>query len=85
MSGGPSSTTGRTGGAPTSLGRQGDRGIQAGLPRGDILVAMEGDPVPDTEARQTALGPDRVGESSRIDVLRGGEPAELSATLVERG
>lgn len=57
---------------------------EAGLLVGDILVAIEGDPVPDTEALQTALGPDRVGESIRIDVLRGGEPAELSATLVER-
>lgn len=57
---------------------------EAGLLVGDILVAIEGDPVRDTEDLQTALGSTRVGESIRIDVLRGGEPAELSATLVER-
>ena len=57
---------------------------EAGLCVGDSLIAIEGDPLRDTEDLQTALGPDRVGESIRIDVLRGGEPAELSATLVER-
>ncbi len=57
---------------------------EAGMLVGDILVAIEGDPVRNTDDLQTALGPDRVGESVRIDVLRGGEPAELSATLVER-
>ena len=57
---------------------------RAALLVGDILTAIGGDPVPDTEELQAALGPERVGATMQLSVLRGGEPQELSVTLVER-
>ena len=50
----------------------------------DILTAIEGDAVRDTEELQAALEPERVGTAVRLSVLRGGEPQELSATPAER-
>ena len=57
---------------------------RAALLVGDILTTIEGDAVRDTEELQAALEPDRVGTAVRLGVLRGGEPQELSVTLVER-
>ena len=57
---------------------------RAALLVGDILTAIEGDAVRDTEELQAALEPERVGTAVRLSVLRGGEPQELSATLAER-
>ena len=57
---------------------------RAALLVGDILTAIQGDAVRDTDELQAALGPERVGTAVRLGVLRGGEPQELSVTLVER-
>ena len=56
----------------------------AGLLVGDILVSLEGEQMRDAEDLQSGLAPERVGESVRLTVLRGGAQTERSATLAER-
>lgn len=56
----------------------------AGLVVGDVLLGIEGVPVRRAEELQGALGPDRVGVATRLQILRGGSPHEVGATLTER-
>jgi S1-C subfamily serine protease len=57
---------------------------RAALLVGDILAAIDGMPLPDTESLQSALGPDRVGAASTLVLLRGGERREVQVALAER-
>jgi S1-C subfamily serine protease len=57
---------------------------KAGAFVGDILVAIEGQPVSDTDDIQTKLDPDRVGQSLAVQVVRGGRLQDLSITVGER-
>lgn len=57
---------------------------QAGLQVGDIIVALEDAPIADTEDLQAQLGPERVGATVRLSILRGGELRELQVVLAER-
>jgi len=57
---------------------------QAGLFVGDIIVALDGSPVQDTDDVQRLLDPDRVGKPLAARVIRGGQIAELSITVGER-
>lgn len=59
-------------------------GAGAGLLVGDILVGIEGAPIRDAEDLQRALGPERVGASVRLQLIRGGARHELSVTLGAR-
>ncbi len=56
----------------------------AGLLVGDILVGMSGVAIADAADLQSQLGPERVGEAAVLQVLRGGAPLDLPATLGER-
>ncbi|MFN8637943.1 MAG: trypsin-like peptidase domain-containing protein [Dehalococcoidia bacterium] len=56
----------------------------AGLLPGDILVGMEDAAITDASDLQAQLGPERVGATVHLRVLRGGEPLTLEATLGER-
>ena len=56
----------------------------AGMGIGDILVKFAGTPVADTDALQSLLGSERVGQLATLTVLRGGEPRELTLTIGER-
>lgn len=56
-------------------------GAGAGLLVGDILVGIEGAPIRDAEDLQRALGPERVGATVRLQLIRGGARHELSVTL----
>jgi len=56
----------------------------AGLLVGDILVALGGSPVADTEALFDLLGSERVGETLVAVVVRGSAARELSVTVGER-
>ena len=56
----------------------------AGMLMGDILVEFNGEPMPDTDALQSQLGPSRIGQATRAAVLRGGELRTLSVTVGER-
>ena len=51
---------------------------------GDILVALAGDPIKDTDDLQWALRSERVGQAVQARVLRGGEARDVSVTIGER-
>ncbi|HKG90557.1 MAG TPA: S1C family serine protease [Gemmatimonadaceae bacterium] len=57
---------------------------RAGVLLGDILVALDGAPVADTEDVQAQLGPDRVGRPLAARLIRGGAPQEATITVGER-
>ncbi|MEX2238284.1 MAG: trypsin-like peptidase domain-containing protein [Dehalococcoidia bacterium] len=57
---------------------------KAGLLVGDIVISLGGNKVQDTDDLQNALGPESVGKTEKLGVLRGGEPTELSITIGER-
>ncbi|MFN8556382.1 MAG: PDZ domain-containing protein [Dehalococcoidia bacterium] len=51
---------------------------------GDILVAVAGATVRDTDDLQGQLGPDRVGQPTPVKVLRGGEARDVIVNVGER-
>ena len=51
---------------------------------GDILVAVEGQPVGDPDELFAALNSETVGKSAALEVLRGGNPQTLKVTVAER-
>jgi S1-C subfamily serine protease len=57
---------------------------QAGLLVGDILVGLAGQPVIDPDDLLTRLVGVMVGQPTRVQVLRGGEPAEIDVIIGER-
>lgn len=57
---------------------------QAGILVGDILVALDGKPVTDTDDVQVALGTDAVGRSLQASLVRGGERTEAAIEIRER-
>lgn len=57
---------------------------QAGMLIGDILVALGGTPVTDTDAVQAALGANQIGSALAAKIGRGGAPLELTITVGER-
>lgn len=57
---------------------------KAGILVGDILVSLDGRRVAQTEDVQSALGSDRVGQAIAVQLIRGGTPVELQATVGER-
>jgi S1-C subfamily serine protease len=57
---------------------------RAGVALGDILTALDGKPLRDTDDVQSALEPEFVGKPVKASLLRGGKPAELSITVGER-
>jgi S1-C subfamily serine protease len=57
---------------------------RAGLLLGDILVALNGKPVKDTDDVQSVLEPDFVGKPVKATLVRGGAPTEVSITIGER-
>jgi S1-C subfamily serine protease len=57
----------------------------AGLMIGDLLIALGGQAIRNTDDLRAALGPELVGQSAPVRVIRGGESRELSVTIGERG
>lgn len=57
---------------------------QAGMFIGDVIVAINGQPVTDVDALRTQLGGDKLGQTVQVKILRGGEPRELPVTVGER-
>ena len=57
---------------------------QAGVMIGDILVALDGKQLNDTDDVQALLDPERIGTALQARFIRGGEPADLSITVGER-
>ena len=57
---------------------------KGGLLMGDILVALGGDAIKDTDDLQWALRSERVGQAVPAKVLRGGEARDVTVTVGER-
>ena len=57
---------------------------RGGLFAGDIVLAIGGRTVEDGEALQMALGPDAIGRSTPIKLIRGGALREISVTPAPR-
>jgi S1-C subfamily serine protease len=57
---------------------------KGGVIIGDILTALAGEPVRDVDDLQRLLGADVVGRAVPAQVLRGGEPKELTVQIGER-
>ena len=57
---------------------------QGGLLLGDILVALDGQPVNDVDDLQALLSGDRVGNPVPIEVIRGGQVQTLTVTIGQR-
>jgi len=57
---------------------------RAGITLGDVLVALEGVPVADTDDVQMVLSRSQIGQTIRASILRGGEQREITLTLAER-
>ena len=59
-------------------------GSVAGVRQGDVIVNWSGERVRDVRGILRALGPDSVGQTVKLSLLRGGEPIEVSLTIGER-
>jgi len=57
---------------------------RAGVLIGDVLLALDGEPVSDVGDVQAMLGGERVGKPLRALVLRGGATLELTIAVAER-
>jgi S1-C subfamily serine protease len=63
---------------------EGGPAAKGGLLVGDILVAINSQPVDDPDDLFSALSSDTVGKSVSVEVLRGGRPETVSVTVGER-
>jgi S1-C subfamily serine protease len=63
---------------------EGGPAANGGLLVGDILVAVNSQPVSDPDALFSALGSDTVGKAIAVEVLRGGRPETVNLTVGER-
>jgi S1-C subfamily serine protease len=57
---------------------------KGGLLLGDVLVALDGQPVQDIDDLQALLSGDRVGRAVPVEVIRGGSLQTLQVTVGER-
>jgi len=57
---------------------------RGGLVLGDVIVAVDGAPVPTHDDVASQLTSEKIGTSLRIRLLRGGAAKELSVTVAER-
>lgn len=57
---------------------------KAGVALGDLLVALDGNPVRDTDEVQGSLASDRIGKPVRASIIRGGAATEIMITVSER-
>jgi S1-C subfamily serine protease len=56
----------------------------AGLRQGDVITAVNNEPIGGVRALMRKLGPDSVGTTVEVTGLRGGEPIRVSLTIGER-
>ena len=57
---------------------------QAGLMLGDVLLALDGQPIRDTDDIQAHLGPEKIGKAVAASVLRGGASLQVPIQVGER-
>jgi S1-C subfamily serine protease len=73
----------RTGVIVVSVDPEGPAG-RAGLVLGDLLVAWNGSPVTNVRDIIERLGPESVGTTVELGLIRGGDPRTSVLTIVER-
>jgi len=56
----------------------------AGVMVGDVILALDSQPITSPEDLLDLLAGDRVGKAARLRILRGGTPQELAVTVGER-
>ena len=56
----------------------------AGIVLGDVIVELEGKPVPHTYEIRSALASSKVGDILKLKLLRAGTPVDVSVNLAER-
>jgi serine protease Do len=59
----------------------GSPAAKAGLQRGDIIVALDGEPIPDGRALRLRIAEKPPNSTVRLDVIRGGHHREITAKL----
>ena len=64
---------------------EGSPAAKGGLLVGDILVGLDGQALSDPDELLARLAGARVGQSTPVQVLRGGLPATINVTIGERG
>ena len=74
---------GKTGLVILSIEPQGPA-AKAGIVVGDVLLTLGGEPVTETDAVQSHLEPESIGNPLTARILRGGVPMEVILTPVER-
>jgi len=57
---------------------------KAGIVLGDVIVELEGKPVPHTYEIRSALASSKVGDILKLKLLRAGTPVDVSVNLAER-
>jgi len=57
---------------------------KAGLLVGDMLVALNGIAVKETDDVQAVLDPELIGKSVKASIIRGGSPLEIEITVAQR-
>jgi S1-C subfamily serine protease len=57
---------------------------KAGVALGDLLLALDGTPLRDTDDVQSSLTGDRIGKPAKASIIRGGALAEIVITVGER-
>jgi S1-C subfamily serine protease len=57
---------------------------RAGILVGDLILALDGQPIESPEELLDVLSGDRVGRNVSLRVLRGGAPQDVSVTVGER-
>jgi S1-C subfamily serine protease len=62
----------------------GGPGAAAGVHQGDVIVAWNGKPVEGVRALRRVLGPDSVGTTAELSIMRGGSPTKAKLTIAER-
>lgn len=62
----------------------GGPGAAAGVRQADVIVAWNGKPLADVRPVSRALGPDSVGTTVELSILRAGSPSTIRLTIGER-
>ena len=63
----------------------GSPAAEAGLARGDVIVAIDGTPIPNVDTLQRVLGADVIARSVELLVVRRDRTLALAVTPVESG
>jgi S1-C subfamily serine protease len=74
---------GETGAMVMSVDQKGPAAA-AGVRQGDVIVSWNGERIRDVRTLLRFLGPDSVGLTVKLSLLRGGEPTEMILKIGER-